>query len=167
MICTKCKLQISEHDKVCPFCGEPNLQYKQIKTVKVETKQKKHYFFSALFQMYRRFADFSGTTSRGEYWSCQIILLLFLVPAFRILASAGIAEMSLSSIENIILVITGLFIIISVIPMIALNIRRLHDANLTGLLILLNFIPGFGTFVYIVLTILPHKENQYMNKERP
>jgi uncharacterized membrane protein YhaH (DUF805 family) len=43
------------------------------------------------------------------------------------------------------------------VPTIAVGVRRLHDANMSGWLYLINFIPLAGAFVLIVLLVLPPK----------
>lgn len=43
------------------------------------------------------------------------------------------------------------------IPMCAIMFRRLHDAGLSGWIILINLIPIIGNLVFIILLLLPKK----------
>ncbi|MBN2797347.1 MAG: DUF805 domain-containing protein [Clostridia bacterium] len=50
------------------------------------------------------------------------------------------------------------YILIGFIPNLSLTVRRLHDAKLSGFLILLNFIPYLGPLIFLFLMTLKTKE---------
>lgn len=93
---------------------------------------------------YRRYFEFSGRSRRMEYWMFFLLWLLLLV-AFGIglvatfagswqslprasampFAGTGVGFLTL-------LVLFGLFFLASLIPMIAVQVRRLHDLGVSG-----------------------------------
>jgi uncharacterized membrane protein YhaH (DUF805 family) len=77
----------------------------------------------------RRYADFSGRSSRAEFWKWT---LAFYVVIF-VLIFLLIAATRVSSIAALILgIVTAVFVIGCIIPNIAITIRRLHDTNRSG-----------------------------------
>jgi uncharacterized membrane protein YhaH (DUF805 family) len=48
-----------------------------------------------------------------------------------------------------------LFLLVMIVPAIALLVRRLHDANFSGLLALVAIVPYLGFFVLLILALLP------------
>ena len=49
----------------------------------------------------------------------------------------------------------GIYCVATILPNVALGIRRLHDFNMAGWFILLGLIPGAGSIAVLILTILP------------
>lgn len=49
------------------------------------------------------------------------------------------------------------FTVAHILPMLDLAVRRLHDANMSGWLVLLGLIPAVGWIVMIVLLVMPPK----------
>ena len=93
----------------------------------------------------KKYADFSGRAGVREYWMFNLIHFIIIV----ILGS--ISKVMPSTLYNIIIVLY--MIGVSLIPSIAVTIRRLHDVNKSGFYILLNFIPVLGWFYILYLTI--------------
>lgn len=104
---------------------------------------------------YRRYADFSGRSRRREYW--MFVLFTFIVvAACMILMFAG--GMSLDEdgqaapgllfwVGTAVLAIWGIG---SFIPSIAVQVRRFHDQDKSGWLILLGFIPYLGGLIVLI-----------------
>jgi uncharacterized membrane protein YhaH (DUF805 family) len=105
-------------------------------------------FTDAVKLFYERYTDFAGRSTRSEYWWVQlfyvIVLIILVIP---IILSGGL-ESGEPSILSIIPL--GLFILASIIPMIALTIRRFHDQDKSGWFYLLSFIPYIGGIIVIV-----------------
>jgi uncharacterized membrane protein YhaH (DUF805 family) len=82
---------------------------------------------------FRKYADFSGRATRTEYWWFFLAVLL------------GSAVAWLISLR-----IYTLFSVVTLLPMIAVGARRLHDTNRSGWWQLLALVP-FGVVVPLIL----------------
>jgi uncharacterized membrane protein YhaH (DUF805 family) len=102
---------------------------------------------------FRRYADFQGRSRRKEYWMFSLLNLgiMFVCAMF----SAG-----KSSTAAVMLV---LYLLLVVVPYLALSVRRLHDVGVSGWLLLVGIIPYVGGLALFVLTIIPGKrgDNKY------
>ena len=102
-------------------------------------------------RVFQKYAVFTGRASRSEYW-------------WWFLAS-GLASAVLNSISPTIIngqitgssALGGIWFLATVIPSLAVAVRRLHDANLSGWLLLLTLLPVLGWIALIVL--LAQREN--------
>jgi len=102
-------------------------------------------FGQAIQRFFQKYAIFSGRASRSEYW--WMALFNFIIAIVLAIIS------SLSTILYAILaLIYGLGMLI---PGLAVGVRRLHDANMSGWLLLLGLIPFIGGIILLVLTLLP------------
>ena len=81
----------------------------------------------------KNYATFSGRARRKEYW------MFFLS---NVLISLGLGVLD---------VVAGTY---SVIPSIAVSVRRLHDTNRSGWWIVISLIPIIGVLVLFVFTCL-------------
>lgn len=172
MICSRCKLKINEDDDTCPYCGEPNKAHQGndndfVIQSESETRSvpEQKYFFKAFLDIYKKYFDFSGTTGRGEFWSVELIVTLLLLPFTIIYVGVEPETVILTSSQVWIVNLTALFLFVSFIPLMALTVRRLHDANLTGFFVFLNIIPGFGNLILLALLLMAHKDNKYESKK--
>jgi uncharacterized membrane protein YhaH (DUF805 family) len=104
------------------------------------------YFISCLYQHY---IDFNGCASREEYWSyafCWLliaVLLLLLNPIIYLIWEA-----------------------LTLLPGISVGVRRMHDTNRSGWLLLLTLIPVIGWLILLYLLLLPSKKNYTINHEQ-
>jgi uncharacterized membrane protein YhaH (DUF805 family) len=119
---------------------------------------------------YKRYADFEGRSRRLEYWMftlfyvivAMVLLLLAIIPAAGADAT-GEPTGEMSAVSVIFFVLFGLFVLGSFIPGLAVQVRRFHDQDKSGWLILLNFIPylgGFIVFIFMCIDGTPG-ENSY------
>ncbi len=105
----------------------------------------------AVKRVFQKYAVFTGRASRSEYW-------------WWFLAS-GLASAVLNSISPTVVngqvtgssALGGIWFLATVVPSLAVAVRRLHDANLSGWLLLLALIPVLGWIILIVL--LAQREN--------
>jgi uncharacterized membrane protein YhaH (DUF805 family) len=120
-----------------------------------------------------KYATFSGRASRSEYWWYYLFYILvmtvLIIVGIGITAASGGVENGASSSVIAIGVIGGLLILATIIPTLALIVRRFHDRNMSGWwylgLVVLGFIPyvnvisGIAVFVISVLpgTVGPNK----------
>lgn len=115
---------------------------------------------------FKRYADFTGRSSRMDYWMFQLLffgVLLVAVVVFAALDSRGITSDGPNLLEAAGGIAAGLFVLASVIPMLAVTVRRLHDQDKSGWYYLLNFIPYVGGFIllFFMCTRGTDGENQY------
>jgi uncharacterized membrane protein YhaH (DUF805 family) len=114
----------------------------------------------------RRYADFSGRSRRMEYWMFALFLMIVAAVVIIPLAiMAGHAPMPDGAppfgIGAVVLFSIGVIAIF--IPSLAVQVRRLHDQNRTGWLVLLGFIPYIGGIIMLVFMLIPgtRGENDY------
>lgn len=102
-------------------------------------------FGPAIVSGFKRFADFKGRSSRSEYWYWVLFLVLVgwglsgLATFLRLVSvmAGGSTVLVLSSIAVSIVAI--LFDLASIVPALALGVRRLHDVDKSGWWLLLEF----------------------------
>lgn len=106
---------------------------------------------------YRRYADFSGRSRRKEYWMFVLFqIIVFTVLAVLLLGSSGLRNFDPATGPNFGAMgwvsIAGftIFGLGSIIPNLAVIVRRLHDQDKSGWLILIQFIPYIGGVVMFV-----------------
>lgn len=102
-----------------------------------------------------RYADFSGRSRRLEYWMFTLfyVLMITLLLGLAIFFGSPAGEPHTLA-ENYFLVVTGLFVVGTIIPSIAVTVRRLHDQDKSGWLYLLGFIPYVGGIILFVFMCL-------------
>ncbi len=104
----------------------------------------------------RRYADFSGRSRRKEYW----MFALGTVIAFTALAIIG-GVLFGGSVDPVNPMAGGLavmpillFGLAIIVPSIAVQVRRFHDQDKSGWLVLLNLIPYVGGLIVLVFMFL-------------
>jgi uncharacterized membrane protein YhaH (DUF805 family) len=95
-------------------------------------------FGQAISAGFSNYVNFRDRASRSEYW----YWILFIVLADIV---AGIIDATLD-----IHFVTGVFGLVTIIPNIAVAIRRLHDLDRTGWWILIGFIPLVGWIILLI-----------------
>ncbi|HKU32174.1 DUF805 domain-containing protein [Arthrobacter sp. NyZ413] len=116
-------------------------------------------------RFFKKYATFTGRASRSEYWWWMLISTVVSLVLNIIMSVAGSAGATVSDsgavvpgpgavIGVVLLVIWGLAVIV---PSIALLVRRLHDVNFSGWMVLLGLVPVLGGLALFIFTILPSK----------
>lgn len=106
----------------------------------------------------KKYVVFSGRAHRREYWTfalvaCSIAIALFVVDivtgTYDREAGLGLA--------------TGIFLFATLLPSIAVGVRRLHDTGKSGWWWLISLIPLVGAFILLILCAQPGElgDNQY------
>lgn len=97
-----------------------------------------------------KYADFSGRASRSEYWFWQLFNILCLgalccLSGWIFRANGGVNEGGTRLQEvwtlTLSLIPAWLWILITIIPSVAVAVRRMHDSGNSGLWTILFFIP--------------------------
>ena len=96
----------------------------------------------ALKLFFSNYIKFEGRSNRGEYWKAFLMIIL--------------ASVVLSIIDGVLVGAGGvpflsmIFSLITLVPGIAIGVRRLHDIGKSGWLLLLGLIPVIGAIILIV-----------------
>ena len=118
--------------------------------------------------VFSKYATFTGRASRSEFWYFTLFniitsIVLFLL-GIVIGAATGGSDGALGGllVGYILYVVYGLGVLL---PSLAVTVRRLHDTNNSGWLILIGLIPCIGSVVLLVFMILQgtNGENKYGN----
>ena len=95
----------------------------------------------------RRYADFSGRSRRQEFWMFQLGIILLYIAVLVVSVVVGAISDTLSAI------VMGIFFLAMlglIIPSLAVAVRRLHDQDKSGWMLLLGFIPLIGSIILLV-----------------
>jgi len=118
------------------------------------------YFVSALTTNY---ATFRGRARRKEYWGFYLFWLI----AAALLAIAGAAGDTLLGNMDMdpprmiaTMVLPGLFVLATIVPGVAITVRRIHDIGLTGWLYLLILVPSVGGLIIFVFSLIPSQKHE-------
>src|SRR6187402_1361182 len=100
-----------------------------------------------MLRPYKRYADFRGRSTRTEYWLFVLFYLIVYVACLLVGTASGS--------ENASVALASLFALGSLVPSLAVAVRRLHDTDRSGWNILWGFLPIVGTIVVLVFLCLP------------
>ena len=119
------------------------------------------YFLRALGDDYR---NFTGRASRKEFWAFHLWLYVVLaaLSGFGILLNLAISGFDDGPRTSIGYIPAVLFVLVAILPSIALVVRRLHDIGQTGWLVLLCYTPR-GAVAFLIFGLLPSQfgENRW------
>ncbi|MFK0004243.1 DUF805 domain-containing protein [Paenarthrobacter sp. NPDC090520] len=117
---------------------------------------------AAVQRFFKKYTAFTGRASRSEYWWWALVAAVvgFVLNLLTtILGAAGATVSNGTSVPGpgavvgfILIAVWGLA---TIVPSIALTVRRLHDGNFSGWLVLLVLVPFLGALAVLVLTLLP------------
>lgn len=118
---------------------------------------------------YRRYFDFSGRSRRKEYWMFTllqvIVAVVLMIPIIASMAAIDQTDPQAGPGAGfwIGMVLLMVFFLGSMIPSIAVAVRRFHDQDRSGWMYLLSFIPYIGGIVVVVFMCLEGTRgpNQY------
>lgn len=96
----------------------------------------------------KQYADFKGRARRKEYWMFVLFNLIFASIAVVLDNILGLAVEDAGYGP-----IYGLYMLAVLVPGIAVTVRRLHDINKSGWMILIGFIPFIGFIWLLVLMV--------------
>ena len=119
-------------------------------------------FATAVKAFWSNYTDFKGRARRSEYWFIQ----LFLVATNIAVAVIDLALMN-GDVERFIAnggggIVGLIWIFATIVPALAVLIRRLHDTNRSGWWALIGLVPLAGAIVLLVFTV--EDSNQGVNK---
>lgn len=161
------------NDKTDTTTSKSNEVYENKSTVK--TAIQKNGIFNAYAKMFKNYANFKGRSSRGDFWYAGlmngIIMLLFYVivlpPLISMLDAVIIGNGNSGTPLQIVSLLVGgisyiVWLFASLIPSLALSVRRLHDIGKSGWWYFISCVPIVG--VIILLVYMSTKGNDTTNE---
>lgn len=105
----------------------------------------------------KKYATFSGRARRKEYW--YFILFNMIVCALLSVIDRSIGTCSDSGIGYL----SGIYSVATLIPNIAVSVRRLHDTGRSGWWLLVSLVPVLGSLALVFFLVQNSKSgaNQY------
>ncbi|MBX7042973.1 MAG: DUF805 domain-containing protein [Ignavibacteria bacterium] len=106
----------------------------------------------------KNYTNFSGRARRKEYWMFTLFNVIFAVAAMLLDNLLGIAIEGIGYGP-----IYGLYVLATIVPGIAVSVRRLHDVDKSGWMLLIGLIPLIGAIWLLVLFVTEGTpgDNQY------
>jgi uncharacterized membrane protein YhaH (DUF805 family) len=114
-------------------------------------------FPQAIGRLFKKYATFSGRASRSEYWWSYLFVvgghlvlgILALTLGVATGAPSGSGGVYMGPGGGVIGVLSIIWFLGTIIPLVAVGVRRLHDANYAGITYLLVLIPWIGGIILI------------------
>ena len=97
-------------------------------------------FTQAIASGFKNYASFWGRASRSEFWFWQLFIFLGGIGAI-------VLDLIVPTQNN---VVSGLFGLATMVPSLAVMVRRLHDINCSGWWLLFGLVPLVGVILLIV-----------------
>lgn len=108
----------------------------------------------------KHYADFAGRSRAAEYWSFQLGQIAVLAGSYVLFASlvgfeqgAGTGKPVLAF--QIFMALLVLFALGTLVPLLAVQVRRLHDQAMSGWFLLLYLVPYLGELILFFLMCRP------------
>ncbi len=103
---------------------------------------------NATKEMFSKYATFSGRTSRANFWWAILgyYLLTFCI-GFVLGLVCGLAGLE---VNNYTTIVSDVWILATFLPLLAMEVRRLHDTNRSGWWLFIAFVPLVGAIVLLV-----------------
>ena len=110
-------------------------------------------FQTALRSFWKRYRDFRGRSRRSEYWFIQLFLVVTNI-------AVAIIDLALMGWDVDRFVANGgggivglVWILVTIVPALAVLVRRLHDTGKSGWWALVGLLPLVGAIVLLVFTV--------------
>ena len=117
-------------------------------------------------KFWKGYDDFTGRSTSSDYWFAYSAHVLIFFASYLLLAvfqRMAVDELSLLTNEVIFLLIFFAYGVATVLPGIAITVRRLRDAGYNWLYIFIPLIPFVGIFILIFLLCQPTKVDEPFN----
>lgn len=96
---------------------------------------------------FARYTDFQGRSSRAEYWWAYLGIFLVVLVAYVLIGI--VASIGVSAVAGLISIVLAIFYLATIIPSIAIVVRRLHDIDKSGWWYFIAFVPLIGALLLL------------------
>ena len=104
--------------------------------------------FKEIKSGYKNYFNFSARSSRPELW----YFVIYFIVAFYLFSLLDVAYFGT---EDPVAVFSAFFFLANIIPLISLQVRRLHDVNRSGMWYFLIVIPFVGSLTLLYFYVQP------------
>ena len=122
---------------------------------------------------FKNYAEFTGRSSRPDYWWVWLGNLILSIPFWIIYFYTVFLSIVMDSIDDsvseatfmvlgLVVIIYAIFYLAILVPTLALSVRRLRDAGFHWAFIFLRFVP-MGGIALLILHAMPTKETEVVN----
>lgn len=128
-------------------------------------------FVGALKKFFTHYAVFKGRSRRTEFWymylwyliSSTVLITLMLITSMPSLALIESDPTAYTASVMVWIIISGILGLATLVPSLALTVRRLHDTGRSGVFLLFYLIPYVGGLIILIFMMLDSKPftNQY------
>ena len=110
----------------------------------------------------KQFSDFKGRARRKEYWMYSLFqgVIGFSLYLISFIFFTNILDYSNEKGLYSSLLLFVIFLMLHIIPNIAITVRRLHDTGKSGWWYFLSLIPYIGPFILFILLVLDSSEEE-------
>lgn len=104
----------------------------------------------------KRYADFSGRSRRKEYWMFTLLNIVVITVLMVLVGIGGGfgGQNGTSALSMAALVLVCLYSLATLVPSLAVQVRRFHDQGKSGWYVLLGLIPWLGGVVILVFMFM-------------
>lgn len=111
---------------------------------------------------YRRYAEFSGRSRRMEYWMFVLfeIIVIAILEALLFVGMPAIDQATGQALQTpgvlfyVVLALLCIFAVATIVPGLAVQVRRLHDTDRSGWWWWIQLVPLIGAIVMLVFMCL-------------
>ena len=132
---------------------------------------------NAYKNFFKNFAEFTGRSTRPDYWWVWLGNLILSIPFWIIYFYTVFLSAVMDSIDDsvseatfmvfgLVVIIYAVFFLAILVPTLALSVRRLRDAGFHWAFIFLRFAP-MGGIALMILHAMPTKETKVVNYSEP
>ena len=106
-------------------------------------------------EVFKKALHFEGRATRKEYWLFYLInmLIYIILTLFDIM-------LGVYSFESGFGLLSFIFILVVLLPSLAVTFRRLHDIGRSGWWFLINLIPLIGLIIFLIFMLLDSQEGE-------
>ena len=116
----------------------------------------------AVQRFFKKYATFTGRASRSEYWWWALVQVIvsfgLMIVALATTAGPTVDEVgnpvAPSGLGLVFFIIYLLWGLATIVPHLALSVRRLHDTNRSGFWFFIVFVPLVGGIILLVFMLL-------------
>jgi len=123
---------------------------------------------TAIRSFFKGYANFSGRSTRSEYWWIYFTNLLICLPAYtKYHAAVSTRPYNMEALRSL-QAMSGFYFFLAAIlmfPSIAVTVRRLRDAGFHWAFIFIGLVPIVGAIALIVILAWPSKKDEDADTE--